>query len=71
METQKCTKCGILKDFSMFGKNKKTKSGYKYRCRSCETETQRIRREKERLENPEKVKEKWDKYYDRKNQRIR
>ena len=56
METQKCTNCGIIKDFSMFGKNKKTKTGYKYRCKSCETETQRIRREKERLENPEKVK---------------
>ena len=71
MENKKCTKCGIIKDLSMFGKNKKTKSGYKYRCRSCETETQRIRREKERLENPEKVKEKWDKYYDRKKEKMK
>ncbi len=55
---QKCTVCKVIKSVDMFGKNKKSSSGYKYRCRSCETETQRKRRIKAREENPEKVKKK-------------
>lgn len=69
--TQKCTKCQVVKNVEMFGKNKKSKSGYKYRCRSCETETQRLRRIKDKEENPEKVKEKWDDYYARKKDKMR
>jgi hypothetical protein len=63
MEQIKCCKCKLLKDVSMFGKNKKTSTGYKYRCRGCETQAQRERREKQKLENPEKVKAKNDAYY--------
>jgi len=67
---QKCTVCKVIKSVDMFGKNKKSSSGYKYRCRSCETETQRKRRIKAREENPEKVKKKWDEYYERKKEKM-
>jgi hypothetical protein len=63
METQKCTMCKETKNINMFGKNKETKSGYKYRCKACETETQRLRREKEKAEDPEKYHKKWADYY--------
>ena len=33
-----CTKCKMEKDFSEFGKNKKSKDGLRYDCRTCRTE---------------------------------
>lgn len=46
---KKCSKCNIEKELNMFGTfNRKTKDdiilSHKYRCRECETETQRKRR---------------------------
>jgi hypothetical protein len=63
METQKCTKCLEIKNVTMFGKNKETKSGYKYWCKSCGTEAQILRRNKEKEEDPEKYHKKWADYY--------
>ena len=55
----------------MFGKNKKTPSGYKYRCKVCETQMQKARRTKQKLEDPKKVKERHDKYYNKRKDHIR
>lgn len=63
MSQLKCTKCKEIKNVEMFGKNRSSKSGYKYRCRECETETQRLRRNKEKEADPEKYHQKWADYY--------
>lgn len=66
--SKKCSKCNIEKELDMFGKfNRKTQNGiiltYKCSCKSCETETQRNRRNKEKGEDPEKYHKKWADYY--------
>lgn len=65
METQECTKCKESKNVNMFGKNKATKSGYKYWCKSCEMENQRLRRKRQKAEDPEKYRKKWVDYYNK------
>ena len=63
MDTKNCTKCKEIKELTMFGRDKTTKSGYKYWCKKCETETQRERRLKEKEADPEKYHQKWADYY--------
>ena len=33
MDTKNCTKCKEIKELTMFGRDKTTKSGYKYWCK--------------------------------------
>ena len=68
METKICSKCKIEKKTSEFGMmNKKLKSStiwtFKYQCRECETSTQKLRREREKVENADKYHQKWVDYY--------
>ena len=62
---KKCTKCGEVKDFAEFTKNKKGKFGLQARCRACMNEISRAyhkankdaikaRKDLDRKENPEK-----------------
>jgi hypothetical protein len=68
METKICSKCNVEKQTCEFGKmNKKLKSGTiwtsKYQCRECESATQRLRREREKVEDSNKYHQKWADYY--------
>jgi hypothetical protein len=73
MNTQKCSKCNIEKELSMFGTfNCKTKDNvilsYKYRCRECETKIQRERRIRQKEEEPEKYYKKLEDHYNRRKE---
>lgn len=64
-----CSKCKINKNADMYGIiKKKLKSGelkihLKSQCKECEIESQRIRRNKEKENNPEEYHKKWADYY--------
>lgn len=42
METKICSKCGIDKELSEFGKDKSKKSGYKSQCKKCVYEREKV-----------------------------
>lgn len=63
---KKCNKCGLVKDESEFGKNKRSKDGLHFICKTCKSEQDKAwnshNREKRseaskqwRKENPDKV----------------
>lgn len=54
---KKCSKCGIEKDLSLFGKYKKSKSGYKSWCKECHNKNNKKYREKNKEKNKEYFKE--------------
>ena len=63
MEVKKCSKCGELKDISLFSKNNKTKDKLHCSCKECDKEKYNKNREHNILKmreykknNPEKVK---------------
>lgn len=51
METKKCNKCGLLKPFELFNKNKNKKNGLSHLCKECHSEYRR----QHYLENKDKV----------------
>lgn len=59
MKTKICTKCKVDKALSEFGKNRTTKDGLRYWCKTCRLEDNRSYRQK----NKEAVKEYRQRYY--------
>lgn len=52
-KTKRCCKCGEIKEFGLFYKCAKAKTGLSSWCRSCCNKQQKKRREKERGAKPE------------------
>lgn len=61
MSDKKCSRCGELKPYSDFPKNKAQRDGYEYRCKPCNTIAYRERR----IKNPEVYKKKDTAYYEK------
>lgn len=74
---KKCTKCLIDKDLSFYRINRKSSDNFTHICVDClpknnwTREKQQISEKKYRLNNPEKIKEKFKKYSSSINYRIR
>jgi hypothetical protein len=64
---KKCTKCGEIKPFSKFHKNKGKRFGIKHLCKNCN----KIRIAKWKKENPDKVKEQRKKYYKENPEKVK
>lgn len=58
--TKKCTKCGVEKDSSEFGRKAETKTGLSYSCRKCNSEIAKAWRKKNRARSIE-ISLKWQK----------
>jgi hypothetical protein len=68
MTTKVCTYCKIEKDLTLFGNCTVVRKSQKIlskrcRCKQCETEIQRNRRNKEKEADPEKYHKRWADYY--------
>lgn len=57
--TKTCTKCGIEKELSNFGKNKNNKDGLKYICKDCSKEYYTNYRNREDRQYNILIKERW------------
>jgi hypothetical protein len=85
MENKKCSKCGYIKNISLFSKNNKTKDKLHCSCKECDKEKYHKNREQNILKmrdykknNPEKIKtyylknqEKYEKYRDSKKEETK
>ena len=63
MESKKCTKCGEVKQIDCFSKDKGTKDGYQYKCKSCQ--------KKWRQENKEHLIQYGKKYSEENRERLK
>jgi hypothetical protein len=59
METKICCRCNLDKELTNFGKNKRSKDGFRYECNDCRI----LESEKYRKENSEKIINIRKKYY--------
>lgn len=61
--TKACTKCGEIKDVSLFFKDASSKSGFTYQCKDCIKAVQFLSRDKTKI-----YKKEWSKVYHLNNQ---
>lgn len=66
METKVCGNCNLEQSICEFGKDKKTKTGYRRTCNTCRREESKIYREK----YPERRKETSKKYYNNNKEEV-
>ena len=55
---KKCSSCGLEKTFDQFNKNNNTKDGYRYMCKECRKQYDKILKDR----NPDKVLARYAKY---------
>ena len=67
MESKKCTKCGEVKPYGMFGKDKSRKDGIAFNCKECE----KLRQIEYAFRNPEKRKACYKKYRESNREIVR
>jgi len=51
---KRCTRCGDVKPIDKFGKNRRNKDGYMYRCKECESKRQSDWRKDRKLQKEER-----------------